>query len=226
MQRVSRVLLRDRAYEEIREAIVDGALAPGEVIRDLDLAERLGLSRAPVREALARLTEEGLVESKPQSWTRVTPLVLRDVRDALAVVRAMHELAVREAVPRMAPAHVKRMRVANARFGAAIRNGDVAAALEADDAVHDVCIEVSSNRALAATVERCMPLIRRLERQRFATLPGRQSVRQHDRLIRACAAGDVEQAVAVTTAIWSALADLIESAESDAEPTGGRHVAR
>src|SRR5688500_10435660 len=101
LARVDRTLLRDSAYEAIKAAIVDGELAPGQTIRDLDLAAHLGLSRAPVREALARLADEGLVESKPQSWTRVTPLVLSEVRDAATVVRAMHEVAVREAVPRV-----------------------------------------------------------------------------------------------------------------------------
>ncbi|MEU3608415.1 GntR family transcriptional regulator, partial [Streptomyces sp. NPDC035033] len=69
---VGRTLLRDRAYESLREAIVRGDLAPGALLKDADLADRLGLSRAPVRDALARLTVEGLVETKPQSYTRVT----------------------------------------------------------------------------------------------------------------------------------------------------------
>src|ERR671927_1708913 len=91
---VERVLLRDVALSRIREAIVSGELAPGSVVKDAELAARLGLSVAPVRTALARLADEGLVEAKPQSHTRVTPLVLRQVRDAAVVVRAMHELAV------------------------------------------------------------------------------------------------------------------------------------
>jgi DNA-binding GntR family transcriptional regulator len=60
---IPRTLLRDRAYEAIRDAIVAGELEPGAVVRDADLAERLGLSRAPVREAFSRLVDEGLLES-------------------------------------------------------------------------------------------------------------------------------------------------------------------
>ena len=103
MEPVRRTLLRESAYEAIRDAIVRGELAPGAFVRDTDLAARLGLSRAPVRDALSRLADEGLVESKPQSYTRVTPLDPRDVRDAAAVVRAMHELAARTAVPGARP---------------------------------------------------------------------------------------------------------------------------
>ena len=71
---VGRVLLRDQATERIRDAIVAGELSPGAVVKDVELADRLGLSVAPVRVALARLADEGLVEAKPQSHTRVTPL--------------------------------------------------------------------------------------------------------------------------------------------------------
>jgi DNA-binding GntR family transcriptional regulator len=87
---VPRVLLRDVALARIRAAIVSGHLAPGAVLKDAELAARLGLSVAPVRAALARLADEGLVEAKPQSHTRVTPLRVREVRDAAIVVRALH----------------------------------------------------------------------------------------------------------------------------------------
>lgn len=133
---VSRTLLRDRAYEAIRDAIVAGEIEPGAVVRDADLAERLGLSRAPVREAFSRLVDEGLLESKPQSYTRVTPVVAADVRDAAAVVAAMHELVTRVAVPRLRENDLDAMREANARFAAAVRAGDVDGALRADDDLH------------------------------------------------------------------------------------------
>lgn len=116
---VGRTLLRDRAYEALREAIVRGDLAPGAPLKDADLADRLGLSRAPVREALARLGQEGLVESKPQSYTRVTRPVSRVVRDAASVVRVMHELAARTGVPLLGPEGIRAMREANERFAAA-----------------------------------------------------------------------------------------------------------
>ena len=95
LARVGRTLLRDTAYEAIRDAIVCGDMPPGAVMSNASVAEQLGLSRAPVRDALARLADEGLVETKPQSYTRVTRLVLKEVRDAAAVVRAVHELATR-----------------------------------------------------------------------------------------------------------------------------------
>jgi DNA-binding GntR family transcriptional regulator len=211
LQRVERSLLRDRAYRMVRDAIVTGELAPGAVIRDAELAERVGLSRTPVREALARLADDGLVETKPHSWTRVRPLVLREIRDALVVVRAMHELAVRLSVPLMTERHHDLMRSANKRFATALEAGEVEAAVDADDALHDVPVAVLGNRVLAATIERQLPTIRRLERLRFGSLLGRRSIVWHDQFIDACEDRDVETAVAITTRIWTSLFEMFES---------------
>ncbi|MBB6416787.1 GntR family transcriptional regulator [Streptomyces sp. AK010] len=207
---VPRTLLRDRAYEAIRDAIVAGEIEPGAVVRDAELAERLGLSRAPVRDAFSRLVGEGLLESKPQSHTRVTPLVASDVRDAAAVVGAMHELVTRVAVPRLEAADIEAMRAANERFAATVSAGDVDAALRADDELHDVLVRVSGNRAAAATVARYTPLIRRLERQRFGEGGSCRSAGLHERLIETCAAGDVDGAVLVTAEIWRGLEELAD----------------
>ena len=196
------------AYEAIRDAIVREDIAPGSSVRNAEFAERLGLSRAPVREALARLADEGLVETKPQSYTRVTPLVLHEVRDAAGVVRAMHELAARMAVPFLVGDDIAAMRRANGRFAAATRVGDIDAALRADDELHGVLVRVCGNRALAATIERYTPLIRRLERRQFSRARARRSVERHDQLIAACAAGDVEEATRVTAQIWRTLEEL------------------
>ncbi|MFG2130166.1 GntR family transcriptional regulator [Streptomyces sp. NPDC048751] len=207
---VPRTLLRERAYTSIRDAIVAGELEPGAVVRDAELAERLGLSRAPVREAFARLVDEGLLESKPQSYTRVTPVVASDVRDAAAVVGAMHELVTRVAVPRLRDADIDVMRAANERFAAAVGAGDVDGALRADDELHDVLVRVSGNRAAAATVARYTPLIRRLERRRFGEGGNCRSAGLHERLIEACADRDMDEAVRVTAEIWRDLEELAD----------------
>ncbi|MCX4975506.1 GntR family transcriptional regulator [Streptomyces sp. NBC_00620] len=210
MEAIPRTLLRDRAYEAIRDAIVAGDIAPGAVVKDAELAERLGLSRAPVRDAFSRLVDEGLLESKPQSYTRVTAVVAADVRDAAAVVGAMHELVTRAALPRLGADHIGAMRESNARFAAAVRDGDVSAALRADDELHDVLVRVSGNRAAAATVARYTPLIRRLERRRFGEGGNCRSAGLHDELIDACAVGDVDEAIRVTAEIWRGLEDLAD----------------
>jgi len=207
---VRRTLLRDTAYEAIRDAIVREDFPPGAVVSNAALAGQLRLSRAPVRDALARLAGEGLVETKPQSYTRVTQLVPKEVRDAAAVVRTMHELAARIAVPLLTAGHIEAMHEANRRFEAVTRAGDVDAALDCDDELHGVLVGVCGNRAAAATIERYTPLIRRLERRQFSSVRARRSVRWHDELIAACAAGDAGRAIEVTAQIWRSLEDLAD----------------
>ena len=214
MQYISRALFRDQALTAIREAILGGDLAPGVPIKDVELAERLGLSRTPVREALARLTDEGLVETKPHSYTRVTPLDAAAVRDAHVVVQSMHALAARLAVPHVGQADLDAMRAANTTFARALAGGDVPAALAADDEFHAVAVRRAGNFAVTATIERYTPLVRRLERLRFAAPTGRHSVAMHDEIITAFTAADADLAARLAARNWATLADLLSVEEN------------
>lgn len=202
-------LLRESVHDRLRDAIVDGTLAPGEVVRDTELAAWLGVSRTPVREALLRLGDTGLVRSAPGRSTVVAEIDVAEVREAHAVVVAMHRLAVTEAVARLTAGDLDRMREANERFAAAIDAGDTDAALAADDDFHRVAVEVSGNRALATVLDQFTPVVRRLERRRFASHAGTESVELHARLVEACASGDGQAAADVAFRTWQNLADLI-----------------
>ena len=194
---IDRRLLRDDVYSRLRDAIVDGTLASGEQLRDVELAAWLGVSRTPIREALLRLAEAGLVVVHPGRSTTVSSLDMRAVRDARDVVAAMHELAVREAVGSLTETNLEAMREANSRFRAAIEQGDLEAALRADDELHGVPVAVAANQALTAVLDQFTPVLRRAERLRFSSLDGCVSVARHDELIRLCSAGDAEGAAAL-----------------------------
>jgi len=200
-----RSLLRDDVYVRLRDAIVDGTFTPGEQLRDGELAQWLGVSRTPVREALLRLGQAGLVVAAPGRSTIVSTLDARAARDAQAVVAAMHELAVTTAVPLLTGTDLTEMRRANDRFAAAITIGDVDAALAADDEFHAVPVRAAGNAAVVAVLEQFTPLVRRLERIRFATLAGRDSVARHARLVEECERGDVTAAAAVSRETWQTL---------------------
>jgi len=206
---VDRALLRDDVYRRLRDAIVDGTFAPGEQLRDGELATWLGVSRTPVREALLRLAQAGLVVARPGRSTVVSSLDMRSVHDARDVVAAMHELAVREAVGQLTAADLDAMRDAGRRFAAALDDGDIDAALLADDELHAIPVAVSGNRAIAAVLEQFMPVLRRIERVRFASADGQRSPDRHGELIRLCAAGDVEGAAAVAFETWHSLSTSV-----------------
>lgn len=206
----ARTLLRDQAYAHLRDAILDGTLEPGEQLKDAELAAWLGLSRTPIREALARLEEYGLVETKPQSFTRVAPLSARDARDAFTVYAALEGLAASLGVPRLTGADLETMRAVNRDFADALAALDVDAAVAADDRFHGVLVQAAANREIARSLARLLPKIRRLERARFGSLAGRRSVEQHERIIALCAAGEAERAAEAVRENWLTLGALID----------------
>ena len=203
--RVDRTLLRDDVFLRLRDAIIDGTLEPGEQLKDGELADWLGVSRTPVREALLRLGQGGLVVAKPGRSTVVSTLDLRAARDARDVVAAMHELAVRESARSLTSEDLSTMREANANFKTALDAHDTNAALRADDALHAVPVKVSGNLALEAVLDQFTPVVRRAERLRFTSLGGGASVERHEALIRLCEEGDAEGAAAVAFDTWHSL---------------------
>jgi DNA-binding GntR family transcriptional regulator len=206
MQYIGYGSLKERAAAEIRSAIVRGDLEPGTSIKDVELAEKLGLSRTPVREALATLTDEGLVETKPHAYTRVTALEAEPVRDALVVVQSMHALATGIAVQRTMPAEdIAAMRAANKAFKKALDANDAVAALAADDEFHAVAVHRCGNFAIAATIDRFTPLVRRAEHSRFSSPDARHSVTQHEQIIEACEKGDHALAATLVDENWNTL---------------------
>jgi len=206
----NRTLLREHAFHALRAAIVDGTLTPGEKLVDTELCAWLGVSRTPVREALAHLEKTGLVRITPGSRTVVAPLDPRAAVEAQAVAASMHELAARAAVPLLAGEHAAAMEAANTRFRQALTDGDVDAAIAADDAFHRVFVDLAGNRMAAAILDDVTPLLRRMERVRFAALAGRSSVAQHRSIVALARAGDAEGAAGVVRANWLTLRPVLE----------------
>lgn len=183
---------------------MDGTFFPGEQLKDADLAEWLGVSRTPVREALLRLGASGLVIAKPGRSTTVStidPLAVRDARD---VVAAMHVLAVREVADKLSDAELDRMREANRRFVESLRAGDINSAMDADEEFHLVPVTALGNDALASVLDQYGPVVRRAERTRFAS-DGEASAERHERLIALLMDHDVEGASNLTYETWHSL---------------------
>ncbi len=192
--------MSDVAFDRICDAIVTGELAPGSKVRDSDLADQLGLSRTPVREALARLIDTGLVEAKPAAFTRVAPLHRADVESTLAVLEVLDQLAVRTGVPNLTPDMIALMRTANDDLAQAIRCEDIAAALAADDILHGVIVDAAGNPLLKRLIQQVHPQIHRIYYRKFSSLRGWQdALEHHDNLIRLCAAGDSDAAADISS---------------------------
>jgi DNA-binding GntR family transcriptional regulator len=201
---VDRSLLRDDVFRRLRDAIVDGTFQPGEQLKDAELADWLGVSRTPIREALLRLGTSGLVVAIPGRSTTVTAIDAKAASDARDVIAAMHAMVVREMAGKVSSEDLDRMREANRRFAKAVAFGDVKAALDADDEMHQIPVRALGNRAVEAVLEQFDPLVRRAEGERFGR-DGSASVQMHDQLIELLERGDPDAASNLAFDIWNSL---------------------
>jgi DNA-binding GntR family transcriptional regulator len=208
---VARQSLSHEVYARIQTAIIKSELVPGEKVRDVELAKRLGLSRTPVREALSRLTDIGLIETKPAAYTRVAVLDRQDIQDTLDILATLDSLALATAIPVLTAENIAAMRQANDAFNDAVSETDIDSALTADDALHDVPILATKNRHLMRFIGQLRPKVHRILYRKFSTLYGREdTTNHHDRLIGLCERGDADAAADCSRQHWAQLSALID----------------
>ena len=200
-----RSLLRDDVYRSIRDAIVRGQLAPGEQLRDQELGAWLQVSRTPVREALQRLAQAGLVVAEPGRMTRVAPEDPALILAARQIAAELHGLAIDLAFPTLDEAALDEMEKANDRLSAALGAGDAEAAIAADDDFHEVALTRSGNPLIPDHLEVVTATLRRAEFLHFGSVKGSASPEQHTEITAAVRAGEHAHAVALTKANWSTI---------------------
>jgi DNA-binding GntR family transcriptional regulator len=192
---IERRTARRTVFERLRSWIEEGVLAPGEVLRDGEIAERLGVSRTPVREALQMLESVGAVEMLPGRLTRVTALTPEDIALLYAPLGALHGIAAQLGTPRATGADVAELTAHNERLRGALAAADAVAAREADRAFHAVLLRLADNPYLTTAIEPLLLHARRLETLYFSRVgPATESLEEHDLIVEAVAAGDAERA--------------------------------
>lgn len=144
--------LRDVVYNTLREAILKGDLKPGERLMELHLANKLGVSRTPIREAIHMLELEGLAVTLPRKGAQVAKMTEKDLQDVLEIRDALDALAVVVACERMDDAGLEALTKAMNDFEIAITNGETRTIVEADEAFHDVIYGMTKNPKLETIV--------------------------------------------------------------------------
>jgi DNA-binding GntR family transcriptional regulator len=206
---IKRLSLRDEVYQTLRRSIITLEFSPEERLNDKELAEKFGISRTPVREALKRLEDEGLVESLPGSTTRVAPLNVEGAKHAFTVVAALHALAARLAGPLLTEKNIEKLEGCNKTLQLAIEKSDVIKAIEADEMFHKVFLDVSGNPEIVFALERSIPKIQRLEISQFTSENGLKSVEHHRQIITACENKEHEKVVLLVEKNWLSLGELL-----------------
>lgn len=187
--------LREAVCETLRDAIRKGILEPGERLMEVQLAEELGISRTPVREAIRKLEQEGYVIMMPRRGTYVSDISTNDVKEIFEIRSALESLATGLAARRIEPDELETLQNLLVEIEGYIAKNDIEKIVETDIKFHGLLYQVSRN-------ERLVNIINNLKEQlaRFRTLsmsyPGRlqETLEEHSEMVEAIANGDVSAA--------------------------------
>lgn len=216
---VDRGPLRGLINDQLRELIISGQAAPGDRLVESDLAERLGTSRVPVREALLELSKEGWVDLRPRQGARVHRPTEREVTEVFQVRAALEAETARLAARSIAQDELDLLRSINERGAGFARSGDHAAAARANAELHRTIAHCSGNHLLTRILGNLEHRIRWYF-TRIAPTRGMNSWDEHERIIDAIAQGDAARAVARMQAHTETTQETYKLRFAVAEPEG------
>ncbi|HVB63256.1 MAG TPA: GntR family transcriptional regulator [Nitrolancea sp.] len=200
---MQRSLVREEIYRLLHEWIVNGTLQPDEQMRDVELAETLGVSRTPVREALRRLEDEGLVQTARNRWTRVTPVSIADAHNHFPVLWALERLALELTVTAFTASEIEAMSAANRAVATALGDGQAIEASTADFHFHRLVMERCPNPEIARIAFEQKLRLRRISICYFeGCIVAEQSVTEHQSIVDAFRAHDHWQAAVAIERHW------------------------
>ncbi|MGH2444144.1 MAG: GntR family transcriptional regulator [Chloroflexota bacterium] len=205
--------LWERVHEFLRDEIMTDRLPPGTELQEVALAEALGVSRGPVREALGRLSAEGLVTIRPRNGAVVRGLSKQEFIEAYQVREALETFALRLAVPRMAAEELRDLERLIDQMVQEAEEDDVLPFFQTNAAFHEALVEASGNSRLC---EIHAQLARQLGRYRMRSLALRgnvqRSIAEHREILGAIRTGDAGRAVELLSVHIHVPLDRLESA--------------
>ena len=185
--------LREVVFNTLRRAILRGELVPGQRLMEIRLADQMGVSRTPVREAIRKLELEGLVVMVPRKGAEVAHISGKNLRDVLEVRRALEELAGELACERMTAEDFKKLEQANHKFASVLDSDDITVLGQADEEFHGLIYQATDNDRLVQMVNH---LREQMYRYRIEHLKNKSQrtilLQEHQDIMRALAARDVE----------------------------------
>lgn len=170
--------LRDVVFNTLRQAILTGELKPGERLMEIHLADKLGVSRTPIREAIRKLELEGLVIMIPRRGAEVAQITEKNLKDVLEVRRALDALCAELACDRITNEEKNKLKAACHTFEEATKTRDAKVIAQADVALHDIIVEATGNERLIQLIHN---LSEQMYRYRFEYI---KDERQHENLVQ------------------------------------------
>lgn len=188
--------LRDVIFDTLREAIIVGELKPGERLMEVQLAQKMGVSRTPVREAIRKLELEGLVEMLPRKGAHIADLSVKDIMDVLEVRATLDGLASSLSASRISDEEIKELKHVQSQFVNYVEKENLQGSIKKDVEFHDIIYRSSRNDKL---IQISNNLREQIQRFRVIYLKDysstRELVREHNEIIEAIIARDPEAAM-------------------------------
>ena len=187
--------LREVVCETLRDAIRRGVLKPGERLMEIQLAEELGVSRTPVREAIRKLELEGYVIMMPRRGTYVANLSIRDVNEVFEIRTSLESLASGLAAERITDEELDHLQRLLVQIGMYIEQGDIEKIVEVDTEFHGLLYQASRNQRLIGIISNLREQLTQF-RKTSMSFPGRlkATLEEHRAIVDAIAQGDVKAA--------------------------------
>lgn len=187
--------LRELVCETIRQAIIDGTFSPGERLMEIQMADEMGVSRTPVREAIRKLELEGFVVMIPRRGTYVADISIKDITEIYEIRTSLDVLAAGLAAERITDEELETLNRLLVEIGQYIADKNMEKIVEADTAFHDVLYQASRNERLCAIINNLREQLTGI-RGRSMSYPGRliETMDEHRALIDCIASRDVERA--------------------------------
>lgn len=187
--------LREQVYDQLKRRILTGKIKPGTRMMEIDLAEDLGVSRTPVREAIRELGKEGLVTIEPRRGAFASEISVKDMIDTLAVREDLDALAAYLASSRITKAEEKKLLELTDKYAAAIESGDMDTMIRADEAFHKRVARLSGNKTLYSVVRTVQTQVLRFRYLYYEDLANYKNMpAEHREIIEALVSGDSEHA--------------------------------
>ena len=187
--------LRDVVFKTLRQAILKGELEPGERLMEIQLAERLGVSRTPIREAIRKLELEGLVLMIPRRGAEVAKISEKNLRDVLEVRRSLEELAIDLACQRIQEEELETLREAQKEFAAAVAAGDAMEIAQTDEKFHEIIYSGTGNQKLMQILSNLREQMYRYRLEYIKDANKRQIILvEHEQILKALSLRHVQEA--------------------------------
>ncbi|RIK35644.1 MAG: GntR family transcriptional regulator [Chloroflexi bacterium] len=154
MSNRQRHTLNQKVYQQLRRKLLRGDLAPDSQLDERQLAEELGVSRTPLREAISQLVKEGIVEHRPYRGNFVRTFTAKQVNDLYEVRKALESLAMRLAIRKLSQEHLEEIRTILDQVQEALDRGDITAYTEADRRFHQAILQITGNETLIESLNR------------------------------------------------------------------------